>query len=193
MKDPVQSAHSRRHVSKVSKISWKGVGTGSVMTIFLLIMAFFIVIDLGDFGVQGMPYSFIVRSGSMSPIFNTGSIVVDTRFSPSSSIHPGEIVTFVNPIEPTTLLTHQIVRIIHKDHAVFIKTQGKANKHADPFLTPKSNIVGVYHFSIPYLGYVIMFIKTRWLWIAEMAAGLILIDLVLSRLIRPSRKKGAAS
>ncbi len=189
MKNPGYRALRHRQPHSVSQLSWKTVGTRSLVTIFLLVLAFFIVIDLGDYGVQGMPDSFVVRSGSMSPIFTTGSLVVDTRFTPSSAIKTGEIVTFVNPIQPTTLLTHQIVGVVIKNHATYIKTQGKANKYPDPFLTPKTNIVGVYHFAIPYLGYIVVFIKTHWLWILEMAAGLVLIDLALTRLIRPLRKR----
>ncbi|MCL4493450.1 MAG: signal peptidase I [Firmicutes bacterium] len=192
MKDTAHSVLSRPHTQGDPKTAWKTVGTWSLITVFLMIMAFFIVIDLGDFGVQGMPDSFVVRSGSMTPVFNTGSLVVDTRFTPSSSVRAGEIVTFVNPIQPTTLLTHQIVGVVQKNHTTYIKTQGKANKQPDPFLTPKTNIVGIYHFAIPYLGYVIVFLKARWLWILEMAAGLVLIDLAVTRFIRPSRK-GAQS
>ncbi|PSR28116.1 MAG: signal peptidase I [Sulfobacillus benefaciens] len=192
MKDTAHSVLRRPHTHGVSKPVWKTVGKWSLIAVFLMIMAFFIVIDLGDFGVQGMPDSFVVRSGSMTPVFNTGSLVVDTRFIPSSAVRAGEIVTFVNPIQPTTLLTHQIVGVVQKNHSTYIKTQGKANKQPDPFLTPKTNIVGIYHFAIPYLGYVIVFLKTRWLWILEMAAGLVLIDLAVTRFIRPSRK-GAQS
>ncbi|SMC03722.1 signal peptidase, endoplasmic reticulum-type [Sulfobacillus thermosulfidooxidans DSM 9293] len=168
---------------------WRKLGTWSLVGVFLMIFAFFLVLDLGDMGVKSFPITYIVRSGSMAPAFNTGSLIVDTRFTSQMPLKPGEIVTFANPVQQGVLLTHQIVGIVHKNHKVFIKTKGEANKYPDAFLTPESNIVGVYHFAIPLLGYVIVFIKTRWLWLAEMVAGFVAIYVVLTKVIRPARKE----
>lgn len=39
-------------------------------------------------------------------------------------------------------------------------TRGDANEDADPFIVPAENVVGKIWFHVPYLGYVIRFVKT---------------------------------
>ncbi|WP_053959818.1 signal peptidase I [Sulfobacillus thermosulfidooxidans] len=182
------SKSRRHHKSSRANTWWRKWASWSLIGVFLTIFAFFLVLDLGDMGVPSLPVTYIVRSGSMAPAFNTGSLIVDTRFTAHMPLKPGEIVTFANPIQQGVLLTHQITGIIHKNDKVFIKTKGEANKYPDAFLTPETNIVGVYHFAIPDLGYVIVFIKTRWLWLLEMLAGWTAISVVLTKVVRPARK-----
>lgn len=71
---------------------------------------------------------------------------------------------------------------------MYIQTKGTANKLHDPFLTPKSNIVGVYRFSIPGLGYLIVYMKRYWLRELETLGGLTLIYILIIKVILPERK-----
>lgn len=188
MQVPSRPTPRRRHMRASEKRRWRTLGIWVVSSVVLSVMAFFLVLDLGNSGIKSFPESYIVRSGSMAPVIDTGSLVIDTRVSPSTPIKPGDIVTFVNPIQTKTLLTHQIIGLVHKNQTMYIQTKGTANKMRDPFLTPESNIVGVYRFSIPGLGYLIVYMKRYWLWELETLGGLTLIYILIIKVILPERK-----
>ena len=56
-----------------------------------------------------------------------------------------------------TVVTHRVVK---KEEGTFI-TKGDANKNADPIPVAKSQIIGRVVFCLPYLGYIIYFLKAR--------------------------------
>ena len=102
----------------------------------------------GLFGIR--PY--VVYSGSMEPKIPTGAVVFtkEGAYSPET----GDIITFHNE---DTVVTHRVVK---KEEGTFI-TKGDANKTADPVSVKESQIIGRVVFSLPYLGYVIHFLRTR--------------------------------
>lgn len=69
-------------------------------------------------------------------------------------LKPGDIITFHNE---DTVVTHRVVK---KEEGTFI-TKGDANKNADPIPVAKSQIIGRVVFCLPYLGYIIYFLKAR--------------------------------
>lgn len=92
--------------------------------------------------------SFIVRSGSMEPIIHTGSIAyVNTKFD---NVEVNDIVTF--KIGEDTIVTH---RIVDKIDDTNFKTKGDANDVEDASILNKSNIIGIYKYQIPNLGYAV--------------------------------------
>jgi signal peptidase I len=97
---------------------------------------------------------YFVRSGSMSPVFNAGDIVIT---GPVNEIEIGEIITFVND---TKVITHRVTGIEGDQ----ILTKGDANEDADTFLTPVSQVQGSYLFRIPGLGYLQTFLHTKMGW-----------------------------
>jgi signal peptidase len=115
-----------------------------------------------------------VLSGSMTPHIDTGDVVVDRLVTPAQAQHlrVGEIVTY----RTTHLLRGQPVLITHRIVGILTfrpkgvpgapaqrlyLTKGDANNAIDPQPVGAGQIVGVFWFRIPRLGYLSAFVRTR--------------------------------
>jgi len=98
-----------------------------------------------------------VLSGSMEPAIKTGSVVV---VSPAEEYEPGHVVTFKTGSESEIPTTHRIKDVeIDRGNTVYV-TKGDANPGADLSRISKEDIIGKARFSIPYMGYIVEFIRT---------------------------------
>lgn len=93
---------------------------------------------------------YAVDSGSMSPTFNTGALVVDQPVTAASVYQVGDVIT-LHPT-PGYMVTHRIAAI----DANGITTKGDANPTSDVGYVQPAMIVGRLAFSVPLLGYVAM-------------------------------------
>jgi len=93
----------------------------------------------------------LVQSGSMAPSINTGDLII---IKPVLLYQKGDIVTFLS--KNGFNITHRIVEI--KDNK--ITTKGDANSINDQESTDQTQVLGKVFYIIPYLGYLIIFIKT---------------------------------
>jgi signal peptidase len=117
----------------------------------------------------------IVRSGSMAPAIDTGSVVlVATR----STYVVGDIVTFGGTRPDSLPTTHRIVgdRVQGGD-LVFI-TKGDANETIDEGVVMPRDIRGAVLFTLPRLGFVLDFARQPlgFLLLIVLPAGLIALD-----------------
>ncbi|NJE76765.1 signal peptidase I [Thermococcus sp. ES12] len=96
----------------------------------------------------------VVLSGSMSPLFNPGDMVVIEKIEPSA-VTVGDVIAFhpPNAKDEKTLVTHRVVEVIHNGSRTYFQTKGDNNEDRDPYLVPLENVVGKAVFSLPYLGY----------------------------------------
>lgn len=90
----------------------------------------------------------------MAPTIKTGSLVI-VKANPVYMIN--QVVTFRDPVNPEKTTTHRIVG--EKKNGNFI-TQGDANNAPDRESVAKERVVGKVIFTIPYLGYVLVFTRT---------------------------------
>lgn len=108
----------------------------------------------------------VVKSGSMTPAINVGSLIF---ISPENSIiapiaaeipkyFPQDIVMF-KKAGSSNFITHRIINWYEKNGAVFYKTKGDANNTADSDLISQNNVFGKVAFSIPYIGYAVDFAR----------------------------------
>lgn len=135
-----------------------------LLTLFLfLITAFFLFSQLNFFGNYKI---YLVQSGSMSPVINTGDLVV---VKPNLKYKKGDIITFSS--KNNFNITHRIVEIKNNK----VETKGDANQVTDQDLTDIDKILGKVFYIIPYFGYLIMFIKT--------IPGLIILIIIPSTII----------
>jgi len=81
-----------------------------------------------------------VLSGSMSPTFPHGSLIVMAPIDPAD-VAPGMAITFADPASPGRLVTHRVVAIAPGDTLQFV-TQGDANPRPDPVPVPARMIRG---------------------------------------------------
>lgn len=100
---------------------------------------------------------FAVLSGSMSPEFETGSLVVVKPVDPAA-LHVGDIITFGNA--DGQLVTHRIIGIENDGDLSFI-TKGDANEVADSEPVPAHRVVGMMALAIPWLGRILVFSQTK--------------------------------
>jgi signal peptidase len=118
----------------------------------------------GDLVAFGHPV-FSVASGSMTPTFSTGDLIVDRPLTTgeAASLHVGEIVTF-RADSPATgnvplIVTHRIyaVRRVLSPLGVPVvsyTTKGDANNAPDQWTIHPNDVLGQYESRIPAGGYV---------------------------------------
>ncbi|MBS3983026.1 MAG: signal peptidase I [Dethiobacter sp.] len=101
---------------------------------------------------------YIVLSGSMSPAFETGSIVLVRQLEPAL-VQVNDIITYYDPERQDTITTHRVVEILPTQPLMFV-TRGDANDANDTVPVFADNLVGRVAFSLPYLGYLFSFVNT---------------------------------
>ena len=96
---------------------------------------------------------FTVLSGSMEPVYHTGSLIYVRDVDPME-IQPGQVITFM--LDEDTVATHRVVEVVPDEidrSVVRFRTKGDANDAEDGTLVHYKNVVGTPVFTIPYLGY----------------------------------------
>lgn len=105
----------------------------------------------------------VVLSGSMEPAIKTGSIVL---ISPQKSSVPGpkfalgDIISY-KIADSNNFLTHRVVQVQKPNSSYLYQTKGDANSTIDGKLINEKNIAGKVVFSLPFLGFIIGFAKTK--------------------------------
>lgn len=102
--------------------------------------------------------SYVVLSGSMSPTFNAGDMIVSQKTN-TSSIAENDIVVFNDPSVTGKIITHRAVKIENKNNQRVITTKGDANNSADQWSLPMTSVLGKTVFSIPLIGYLVVFAR----------------------------------
>jgi signal peptidase len=114
-----------------------------------------------------------VLSGSMEPQLKVGGLVI-TRPAESKDIEVGDTITFYCPLNKG-MTSHRVIAVENGTLSYF-RTKGDANEDPDPFIVPVQNVSGKVCFHIPYLGFVIQFLKTPLgILLALVIPGLIII------------------
>lgn len=123
---------------------------------------------------------FTVMSGSMEPKIKTGSVIFS---QPSATYTVGDVITFNtnNASVKKDITTHRIASETTKDGQAAFITKGDANNGSDSQTVKKDQIVGKYLFGIPYVGYLLGYIKTL--------PGLIVIIVIAAIIVYEEMKK----
>ena len=109
--------------------------------------------------------TYVVQSGSMEPVYHTGSLLFEKKVD-VNTLKEGDVITY--SIADDLAATHRIVEVIAGDNkahpdaatgmvgsALLFVTKGDANDEVDALPVDSRNVIGVPVFQIPYLGYVI--------------------------------------
>ncbi len=126
---------------------------------------------------------FVVLSGSMRPAIYEGSLAVVQR--DNKNLTAGEVVTFIHPENPRENVTHRIVEI----NKNLLTTKGDANGTADLWTVGREAVWGKVLFSVPFLGWIISFARTRAGVILLIALPLVLVAIDEWRIIFKEIKK----
>ena len=105
----------------------------------------------------------VVRSGSMSPVFATGSMVAIRKTTPvqNMTLPVGTVVAFKSLANPNVLITHRLVDTVKVNGKTVFQTQGDANATVDGSYLDPERIVGTYSFSVPRLGFFMVALQGR--------------------------------
>ena len=126
----------------------------------------------------------VVMSGSMSPAYSAGDLVV---LRPVDDIEEGDVVAFDTPKGTPGFPPRILHRIVEYDReGARLTTKGDANPDSDPFKVGIESLLGeATGFKIPYGGYAILFLQSRYgkIWIAIVA-------ILLASPSSPSEKHG---
>jgi len=120
----------------------------------LLCIALLLVVSV--FPIPGNIEVLTVLSGSMEPAIHTGSVVV---IKPVSSYTVGDVITFGARTKTDVPTTHRIVKTRVEEGDMVFTTKGDANNSADNQEVIEKDVIGKVYVSIPFLGYLIDFVK----------------------------------
>lgn len=132
------------------------------------------VVLLGAMAVAGAAEArgygvYAVRTGSMTPSYPVGALVVDAPPTPTA-VRTGSVLTFR---VGGALVTHRVVGT----SAAGLTTKGDANPAPDAWTIPATNVVGRVVAGVPRAGYVLVFLKQPTGPLALMAGAVSLIAL----------------
>ena len=98
--------------------------------------------NVSIFGFQ----QYVIMTGSMSPQYEAGDLIVVRKSSPTS-IHTGDVITYAAGTENT--VTHRVIEVVNQGGTTYYRTKGDGNNTSDGDLIPYSQVQGkaIMHFS----------------------------------------------
>lgn len=134
-----------------TKRVWNIISTILVALIVLIAAAVLIAQLLGI-------RTYAVLSGSMEPMYPTGSLLWVQKVS-CSQLKLGDAITFL--WNEDTVATHRIVEILPNTDGdgLRFRTKGDANQIWDGAPVHEKNVIGKPVFALPYLGYAAYFLQ----------------------------------
>lgn len=118
----------------------------AVLGIALVALVFLTVLPRATHGA-----ALTVLSGSMTPTFRTGSVVLIRPVDPAT-LRVGDVVTYQRRPGVAEYVTHRIVAVDTATTPVSFTTKGDANRGPDLDPVPASAVRGRAWFAVPYLG-----------------------------------------
>ncbi|WP_148415577.1 signal peptidase I [Haloferax sp. KTX1] len=130
----------------------------------VLLVAVALVVVLAAPQAFGADASYTVLSGSMSPTFDAGDVVV-VRDVPPADISEGDIITYREAgsaitDERTDRVTHRVVAVDRSGDSPVFRTKGDANEDVDSDPVAADRVVGRVWFHVPYLGLAAQFVQS---------------------------------
>ena len=125
----------------------------SVVLVFIAVGVAYVAFP--QFGNKAL----IVRSGSMQPTIDVGSIVV-ARPLDNAVYKKGDIIAFRSEKNSKTIITHRVTDVEMGPSGISYKTKGDANEETDGWSVSEKNVLGKVGLTIPYAGRVLTFAKS---------------------------------
>ncbi|MGH8961606.1 MAG: signal peptidase I [Jatrophihabitantaceae bacterium] len=119
------------------------------------------VVSLAILGLVGTGVSFwlrgyrvyVIHTGSMSPTYRPGDIVVDGPHP--QAVRPGQVITFRHSALTTDVVTHRVTQVTPEG----INTKGDANRTPDAWTIRPNQVKGRVLFGVRNLGYLLVYLK----------------------------------
>lgn len=91
-----------------------------------------------------------IASGSMSPTFTKGSVVVVKKVKDKENIKIGDIAAYEYE---GRIVVHRVNRIVEINGEKFYYTKGDANQDEDNYKVESNKIIGIVNVALPLIGY----------------------------------------
>lgn len=145
------SRSSARRAKKAASVP-RMILRGASWALFVLVSLLAIVVIVVP-AVTGAR-AFTVLTGSMSPLYPPGTMVV-VRSTPIAEINIGDVITYQLESDKPAVVTHRVVAVGQSaDGHPLLITKGDANDADDPKPVLPVQVVGTLWYSVPYLGWV---------------------------------------
>lgn len=165
------------------------IATGLVWAI-MVAGALLVLLIAGPLALGDHPHTDL--TGSMEPTISPGDVVIDEQIAPTEA-RVGDIITFRDPEQQSKLLTHRVVSSKRlRDGRYAFVTQGDANNTQEHWLVPTDGQIGRVIYTVPWVGHIAVFARTRlgMLLLIGLPLLLILVE-ELVRIWRPRTRPGA--
>jgi signal peptidase I len=106
--------------------------------------------------------SYIILSDSMKPLFGAGDLVITQKID-TEELKVGDVITFQSR-DPLTFgenITHEIYEINFENGQTLITTRGINLESIDQTPVYAEQVIGIYWFKLPKIGYFIDFMRTN--------------------------------
>ena len=110
-----------------------------------------LLVGLGLGPRTGAYRTLTVFTGSMSPTFEAGSMIVQTPVD-AADIRVGDVITYRIPVQDKRVVTHRVVDIVEPGNRPVVVTQGDGNEEPDPWTARLEGDTWRTRASIPLLG-----------------------------------------
>ena len=108
---------------------------------------------------------YTVLTNSMEPKIPTYSLVLVKKFETDEDIqlHPQQIITFhADRFGQRIIITHHFNKTERTDEGITIyRTNAEGKDQLDIYQTTREDLIGTYLFHIPYIGKIVLFLKSK--------------------------------
>jgi signal peptidase len=133
--------------------------TGTTATVLIGAVAVLAALSLAGLRAAGYQPE-VVYTGSMRPTFPVGSLVF-ARSVPSAAVRVGDVISFVDPLGSSKVITHRVVARVRRNGGFAYRTKGDFNSARDPWNLALPARAGRIAFHVPVAGYVLWYGRTR--------------------------------
>jgi|ERR1019366_1565473 signal peptidase len=123
----------------------------------------------------------VVLSGSMAPTLRPGDVVLAVSES-DSQVSAGQVLAFHPPYDPSIVVVHRIIQVVHHGDKVEIRTQGDDNNAPDQWTAVlQGKSAWRVSWVLPSAGYVAIWATYPWI---HLLALLLVIGIVVWEVLR---------
>ena len=135
-----------------------------VVSVLILVLILYITLMIVN--PEKINYQFYtVLTNSMEPKIPTYSLVLVKKFETDEDIQlqPQQIITFhADRFGQRIIITHHFNKTERTDEGITIyRTNAEGKDQLDIYQTTREDLIGTYLFHIPYIGKIVLFLKSK--------------------------------